>query len=143
MMLTAFVILAGCQEKQQEEEGVYKNKEMNFQTVLPSWGEDKMSVEVSEREVNGETVQTAKVIYHGEKTDCNPVTFEEMSQETWDSIKAEGGPVGTELGSSNGRVIVLESMQSNPYEEGSADYEVMQTFPEELEKIKDNFAFLS
>lgn len=67
---------------------------------------------------------------------------------TWEKAirrerKQAAEPAGTELGSSNGRVIVLESMQSNPYEEGSTDYEVMQTFPEELEKIKDNFAFLS
>lgn len=66
-----------------------------------------------------------------------------MDQAVWDSIQAEGGPVGTELGvSSSGRVVVLNSMQSNPFEEGTDDYDKLNDIFDQMDIISETFTFL-
>lgn len=140
-MIAVCLGLAACSQAGTEA-GVYENQAMNFQTVLPAWEEGQTSMETSEYEAYGEMVQGAKLIYHGEAADCNPVTFEEMSLNVWEAMQKEGGPLGTELGRQDGRVVVLNMIQSNPYEEGSRDFEAMKDLPEAVEAIRENFSFL-
>lgn len=134
------LVLAGCGDPPPQE-WLYENQKMGFQVMLPFWGEDKVTVETSEREAYGETIQTAKVMYHGEESDCNPITFEVMDQAVWEAIKAEGGPTGTQLGSSGEWVLIMETLQSNPYKEGSKDYEILQSLPEAIETVKTTLVF--
>ncbi len=123
---------------------VYENEDLNFSVELPDLLKDCMYVEVSETTAYGDTINVVKVFYEGAESDQNIMAFEEMDQAVWDSIQAEGGPVGTELGvSSSGRVVVLNSIQSNPYEEGTDDYDKLNDIVDQMGVISETFKFLN
>lgn len=130
-------------ETAETEPVIYENEDLNFSAELPELLKDCMYVEVSETTAYDDTINIVKVYYQGEKSDQNIFTFEEMDQAVWDSIQAEGGPVGTELGvSSSGRVVVLNSMQSNPFEEGTDDYDKLNDIFDQMDIISETFTFL-
>ena len=59
-------------------------------------------------------------------------------------MQEEGGPVGTSLGvSPDGNVIVMNTMQSNPAKEGSADADAVDQFQKDLKTVTDHFDFIS
>ena len=119
------------------------HEELNFSVELPSLLKDCMYTEETETTAYDSTINLVKIYYEGEESDSNLFTFEEMDEATWESIQAEGGPVGTALGtSSSGRVVVLNTMQSNPFEEGTADFDMADSIFEELSVIYDSFTFL-
>lgn len=125
----------------------YENKELGFEVSLPELLKDKMSITTEETEAYGETITTVSVYYNSETegtiTTVHVLSFDEMSEEAWNKMKEEGGPLGRELGVSEaGRVVVLNTLQSNPFEEGSEDFELFQKLPEQLGIVTETFAFL-
>lgn len=121
----------------------YISESLGFRAALPELLQEKMSVVTEEREVYGETVTLVSIYYEGEETQANVLSFEEMSKEVWQKMQEEGGPLGRELGvSKQGRVVVLNTIQSNPYEEGSKDFEILQELPKQLGVIEETFIFI-
>lgn len=122
---------------------VYTNNELGFKTNLPPLLGDKYGVETSERDAYGEKITTVTISYTGEEYTVNVLSFEEMSKEVWDKVQAEGGPLGMVLGESeSGRVVIWNTPQSNPFAEGTADFDLFQKLPKELSVVKDNFSFI-
>lgn len=122
---------------------IYKNNEFGFTTQLPPLLGDKYDTETSWRDAYGEKITTVTISYTGEEHTVNVLSFEEMSAEVWEKVQAEGGPLGMILGESeSGRVIILNTPQSNPFAEGTADFELFQKLPKELAVVKDNFSFI-
>lgn len=128
----------------EEDPFVYENDELNFSVEMPELLKDCMYTEDSQTTAYGDTINMVKVYYKGESSDQNIFTLEEMSQDVWDSIQAEEGYVGDELGvSSSGRVVVLNEMQSNPYDEGTDDYDKLEEIFGQMGVISDSFKFLN
>ena len=66
-----------------------------------------------------------------------------MSVGVWEKLQTEGGPLGRMLGvSDSGRVVVLNTLQSNPFPEGTEDYLLFQDLPQQLSVIEESFRFL-
>ena len=66
-----------------------------------------------------------------------------MSEAVWKNVQGEGGPVGDELGvSKDGRVVIINTLQSNPYAEGTVDYEELNKLPKQISEVKESFRFL-
>lgn len=133
------------QEQPVQSEGgpIFENEEMNFKVELPLVLKDKMTEEITTQEINEEIITTATIYYTGEADKVNVISFDEMSEGLWKQMQEEGGPVGMELGKSeNGRVIIMNSLQANPFEEGSKDYEAMNQFPVQLKSVVESFEFL-
>lgn len=134
---------SGDETDKQEEGPVFENAEMGFRVKLPALLEGKVSEEINTMEVNGETITTATIYYDGESDKVNVLSFDEMSEKLWKQMQEEGGPLGVEMGISNdGRVIVMNTLQSNPFEEGSADCEVLNQFPMQLKVVEESFEFI-
>ena len=74
---------------------LYQNDELGFSAELPALLEDIMYVEESEYTAHDGTVNVVRIYVDGGEEgtddDASLLTFEEMSQETWDAIQAEGG----------------------------------------------------
>ena len=126
---------------------LYQNDELGFSAELPALLEDCMYVEESEYTAYDDTVNVVRIYVDGgeEGTDDDAIllTFEEMSQETWDAIQAEGGPLPDELGvSSSGRVVTLSTVQSNPFAEGTEAAENMDAIASDLGVVRETFKFL-
>lgn len=122
---------------------IYKNEELGFSMELPSLLKDKVRTESSQWELYGETA--SRIFFYYENGDATAIvlTLEEMSQEAFEKMKAEGGPVGVELGtSSDGRVVIFTTLQSNPFPENTPEFELFQTFPSEISVIVDSFQFI-
>ncbi len=68
--------------------------------------------------------------------------LEEMSQNYWDKMQQEEGPKPIELAKSqNNRVVVMYPLQSNPYEQGTNDYDIINQFEQEFDSITESFKF--
>ena len=129
----------------QDENGIitYSNEELGFAVDIPSELEGKLRAEVSEREAYGETITTVSVYYMGETGEAHIMSFEEMSEAVWKNVQGEGGPLGDELGvSKDGRVVIINTLQSNPYAEGTVDYEELNKLPKQISEVKESFRFL-
>lgn len=128
---------------EQEKGSIFENVEMGFRVKLPALLEGKVSEEISTTESNDETITTATIYYQGETEKVVALSFDEMSEKLWKQMKEEGGPLGIELGiSDGGRVVVMNTLQSNPFAEGSADYEVFNQFPMQLKVVEESFEFI-
>ena len=140
LALTAGAVMGGCSSsgetentteetaaendtEEQTEDTVqtilYQNDELGFSAELPALLEDCMYVEESEYTAHDDTVNVVRIYVDGGEEgtddDASLLTFEEMSQETWDAIQAEGGPLPDELGvSSSGRVVTLSTVHLIP-----------------------------
>ena len=133
-----------AEASQEEPAGVpFESQELGFAVTLPSLLDGHMRQETSQREAYGETISTVSFYYVGETGDAHVLSFEEMSTAVWEQVQAEGGPLGVELGTSDsGRVVVMNTLQSNPFAEGTADYDVMNEYPSQLSVVYDTFRFL-
>ena len=131
-------------EVEEEPAGVpFESQELGFAVTLPSLLDGHMRQETSQREAYGETISTVSFYYVGETGDAHVLSFEEMSTAVWEQVQAEGGPLGVELGTSDdGRVVVMNTLQSNPFAEGTSDYDVMNEYPSQLSVVYDTFRFL-
>lgn len=121
-----------------------KSEVLGFQVEVPQLFDERFQAKADAREVYGETVDRVTVVYESGEAQANVCTVELMSSSLWDKMQAEGGPVGTEIArSEDGRVAVMTSLQSNPFVEGTADYDLFQQIPDALAVISDSFAFLN
>lgn len=134
----------GITTSNQEEGLVFEDALMGFRVKLPMILEGKVSEEISTTENNGEVITTANIYYEGETDKVQVLSFDEMSEKLWKQMQEEGGPLGKELGiSDDGRVIVMNTLQSNPFEEGTTDFEVFNQFPKQLKVVEESFEFIS
>ena len=118
---------------------LYENSELGFSVQLPSCIEKNAEFTTDTRDDNGETVNIVSVTYQGESGQTNILTLEEMSSQSW----KQNGPIPVELGSSeNGRVVVMYPLQSNPFEPGTSDANVINQFTKEKAVISESFTFL-
>ena len=119
-----------------------ESPELGFSVELPALLKDHIQVENSQREAYGETISTVSVYYTNGESEAHVLSFEEMSQAVWEQVQAEGGPLGTVLGESDsGRVVILNTLQSNPFAEGTEDYELFNQLPRQFSVIYDTFQF--
>ena len=126
-----------------EDSLLLESEELGFSAELPPLLEGRTEVEESRREAYGETVTTLSVYYVNGEARTHVLSFEEMSAGVWGKIQAEGGPLGRMLGvSDSGRVVVLNTLQSNPFPEGTEDYLLFQDLPQQLSVIEESFRFL-
>ena len=122
----------------------FESKELGFQTMLPAIASDKIETEITTREHGEETITTLVIYYVGEDDRYNVLSFDSMTENEWNIMQEEGGPVGTSLGvSPDGNVIVMNTMQSNPAKEGSADADAVDQFQKDLKTVTDHFDFIS
>lgn len=130
---------APSQEAAAEKGVELVSEELGFAVTLPESLRDRMGQETMEN--NG--ITTLLISYAGETGTANLFSFDVMDTETYEKVKAEGGPIGTELGiSDDGTVVLFNGPQSNPFEMGTADYEAMETLPSDLKIVFDTFRFL-
>ena len=127
-----------------DQVSLYVNSALNFSVEIPSILEGKFLTKTTERQAYGETITTVTVSYpYGDGNSVNVLSFEEMSSSVWEQMQAEGGPLGTLLGESPaGRVIILNTLQSNPFSEGTPEYDLFQEYPKFLSIVTDSFQFL-
>lgn len=119
-----------------------ESPELGFSVELPALLKDHMRVETSQRDAYGETISTVSVYYTNGESEAHVLSLEEMSQAVWEQVQAEGGPLGTVLGESDsGRVVILNTLQSNPFAEGTEDYELFNQLPQQLSVVYDTFQF--
>lgn len=119
-----------------------ESPELGFSVELPALLKDHIRVENSQREAYGETISTVSVYYTNGESEAHVLSLEEMSQAVWEQVQAEGGPLGTVLGESDsGRVVILNTLQSNPFAEGTEDYELFNQLPQQLSVVYDTFQF--
>ena len=122
---------------------LYENSELGFSVQLPSCIEKNAEFTTDTRDDNGETVNIVSVTYQGESGQANILTLEEMSSQSWENMQKQNGPIPVELGSSeNGRVVVMYPLQSNPFEPGTSDADVIEQFTKEKAVISESFTFL-
>ena len=126
-----------------EEPLVYTDEALHFQVELPELLKGHLKIETATRQAYGETVSTVGVYYQNGDAVAHVLSLEEMSEEVWQQMQAEGGPLGEELArSQDGRVVVLNTLQSNPFAEGTEDYELFQQLPDELAVVRESFKVL-
>ena len=119
-----------------------ESPELGFSVELPALLKDHMRMETSQRDAYGETISTVSVYYTNGESEAHVLSLEEMSQAVWEQVQAEGGPLGTVLGESDsGRVVILNTLQSNPFAEGTEDYELFNQLPQQLSVVYDTFQF--
>lgn len=138
LMGLALLFCVGCAAK--EAGGfTYENEELGFSLTVSVLPEDKMTISQEDRE-NG--VHAVYMLYQGETGQANIVALEEMSAETWKAYQEEGGPLPQELAASDqGRVLVWYPLQSNPFEMGTADAELIDQFVSQVNTMVESVSF--
>ena len=123
---------------------VYYDTNLGFKVELPELLRNHTKIETTEREGHTEKVTSVMVYYIGEgDTQVNVFSFDEMSSGEWEKTKEAGGPLGTVLGESeDGRVVVFNTLQSNPFMEGDPEYELFNELPGQMGIIQKTFQFL-
>ena len=131
---------AASEEAPAAEGGVeLVSRELGFAVTLPEVLRGRMGQTTLEN--NG--ITTLIISYEGESGTANLFSFDRMDTETYEKLKAEGGPVGDQLGvSEDGRVVLFNGPQSNPFEPGTADYQAMEDLPGQLGIVRESFRFL-
>lgn len=115
--------------------------QLGFSVELPALLEGHLDTAVTTTDVYDEVMTTVTVSYQS-AVSTSVLLFDEMSTAAWEKMKAAGGPQGTELGTSAaGRVVVMNTLQSNPFAEETEDYKVFQEWPGQLGVVKETFAF--
>lgn len=121
----------------------YKNEKLGFAVGLPELFVDHLTVVSESRQAYGEEIHLIRMEYEGEESSTTVLSLVEMSKEVWELSKKEEGPQGTQLGESQeGRVVIFNSLQSNPFPEGSEDFARFQEYPQQLAAALENFYFL-
>ena len=122
---------------------LYTNEELGFSVELPALLADHYEAGVSEREAYDDVITTVFISYLDGESAVNVLSFEEMSKDVWEKVQAEGGPLGVVLGESDaGRVVVMNPLQSNPFAEGTPEYELFNELPDQLSAVTESFRFL-
>ena len=86
------------------------SQELGFAVTLP----ESLQGRMGQSTVENSGTTTLIISYAGETGTANLFSFDVMDAETYEKLKAEGGPMG-KLGVSNeGRVVLFNGPQSNP-----------------------------
>lgn len=141
MLLALTLLLAACSSGTAASE---IPSSLAFSVQLPDCVSDRVRYDLEERAYNDETIQIVYAVFQGESGDSNLVTFEQMSADSWEKMQQEEGPLPVELGTSDqGITVVMYPLQSNPYEPGTADADLVDQFASERSIITDTFTFNS
>ena len=139
MLLSLALLLVSCSSGNAASE---IPSSLAFSVQLPDCVSDHIRYDLEEREYNGENIQVVHAVFQGESGDSNLVTFEQMSADSWEKMQQEGGPLPVELGTSEqGITVVMYPLQSNPYEPGTADADLVDQFASERSIITNTFTF--
>lgn len=121
---------------------LYKNKELGFSMEIPAVIEEYSFFEEDSRTNEDETINSVYLMYKGEGDESILVMFEEMSIAYWDKMQAEEGPKPVEVKRNDERVVVMYPLQSNPYEQGTTDFDIINEFTKQSDCIVETFKFL-
>ena len=126
----------------------YSSDDLGIAFSLPEILRGHSKLLTSQREAYGETVDVVSLYYmegpNLPESDVPILTIEIMSPQCWEKTKAEGGPLGTELTTSeDGRVAVMTTLQSNPFSESEEAYDLFNQLPKELAAVSESFRFLT
>lgn len=150
-ILPLFLLVVSCFDMVASRNGVGSpetmSEQLGFTVDLPDVVDGKLNFLHSQHLLdnsnpNSETVNTLNLVYRGEKHDANLLIFEEMSTDAWTKMQQESNSAPQLLGTSeSGRVVVVYPLQSNPYEAGTADAEVIDQFIAEFDSMTGSFRF--
>ena len=118
-------------------------EDLNFAFVLPEMMRGHTEIARSERNFGGEKVTAVTVAYAAESLSANVFVFEEMSEAFFET-RRKGEPPSPVCvwKSDSGRVVVLNGLQSNPFPEGTPEFELFLDFPTQMTVVFDSFRFL-
>lgn len=122
---------------------LYENSELGFSVQLPSCIEKNAEFTTDTRDDNGGTVNSISVTYQGESGQANILTLEEMSSQSWENSRSK-----TDQFRSNWEAPKMDAslsmypLQSNPFEPGASDADVIDQFTKEKAVISESFTFL-
>ncbi len=126
-------------EKTIDNTFLYENKDLNISFELPKVIEDKVSFEIE----NDDDINTLYINYgEGDKMAILAM-IQDMSIAKWEEILKEDGPKPVELGKNDKRVVVIYPLQSNPFEQGTNEYDIINKYTEQVSCIADTFKFLN
>lgn len=138
LLVTVLLLCAGCAAK--EGGFPYENEDLGFSLTVPVLPEDKITISQEDQEND---IHTVRMLYQGETGEANVLSLEEMSLEAWEAAQQEGGPLPQELArSSQGRVVVWYPLQSNPFEPGTSDAQLIDQYVSQMDVLVDSFTFL-
>lgn len=125
----------------------FSDENLGISFDLPEILKGHAKILSDQREAYGKTVDVISVYYMKQPnqadSDVHIFTIEIMDQDVWQQMQAEGGPLGSVLAESeNGRVAVMNTLQSNPFAETDAEYDLFNQLPKELSVISESFHFL-
>lgn len=118
-------------------------EDLNFETAVPGLMRGHIRESRSQWESDGETAVRVNLLFETEEQSAIVLGFEEMSERLFEKMAAEGGPMGMLLGrSKNGRVVLFWGSQSNPFIEGTPEFELFSDFPKRIRVVFETFRFL-
>lgn len=109
---------------------------------IPAVIEEHCFFEESNRTDRNETIISVYLMYKGEGDESILVMFEEMSIAYLDKMQAEKGAKLVEVKRNDKRVVVMYSLQSNTYEQGITDFDIINEFTKQSNCILETFKFL-
>ena len=118
-------------------------EDLNFETAVPGLMRGHIRESRSQWQSGGETAVRVNLLFETEAQSAVVLGFEEMSESLFEKTAAEGGPMGMLLGrSKNGRVVLFWGPQSNPFIEGTPEFELFSDFPKRIRVVFETFRFL-
>lgn len=117
----------------------YINDELGFQVILPAYCTlDEYDVEISKGTANDEEYDKVIFVYTGKGGSASVLSLNIYSKELWEKVKAAEGPKPDVLVDGE-PTVTLETLQSNPFQEGSEDYVKFSTYSDDIAVIKESF----
>lgn len=126
------------------EEGVaVAFEDLNFAVVLPEMMRGHTDITRDEQNFGSEKVTTIFIAYTAGTLSANVIVFEEMSKSFFENRHKGEPPSPSRVWESHsGRVVVLNGLQSNPFPEGTPEFELFLDFPTQMTVVFDSFRFL-
>ncbi len=118
-------------------------EDLNFAFVLPEMMRGHTDITRDEQNFGSEKVSTILIAYTAGTLSANVIVFEEMSKSFFENRRKGEPPSPSRVWESHsGRVVVLNGLQSNPFPEGSREFELFLDFPTQMTVVFDSFRFL-
>lgn len=118
-------------------------EDLNFAFVLPEMMRGHTDITREERNFGSEKVTTILIAYTAGTLSANVIVFEEMSKSFFENRRKGEPPSPSRVWESHsGRVVVLNGLQSNPFPEGTPEFELFLDFPTQMTVVFDSFRFL-
>lgn len=120
----------------------FKSDDLGIAFELPGSLKGHSKIMVGDLEAGEQTIDTVTVYYmespEQPEHDIHLLTVELWPSDVWDGTQSHGTPIAE---SEDGRTAVLQTLQSNPFDEGEENYELFQTLGQELGIVAETFAF--